>query len=299
MDPLAQCHYEVVLEHTFMKSQGDEFQKFFGRAMNLAFPGDFTQIRPWGNLGDNKCDGYLPSKRRFFQCYGPTHVSKNKALEKLNSDFNGALQHAPKFFDSWVLAHNFMNGRVPFWLAEKLNALGKEHKPLQVEHFGLIELRSIVFGLSNSDLVGLLGPPPTQQAMISLGFEDLKPILDHLQQRAGEADDPHPVSGEKLAFNELSKGVETLLRAGMTKAKVLQSYFARTQNKELATRVAAAFRHKYAELKSEGRSSLEIFEQLRSFAGGPYRTTSEAEVSCLAIVAYLFESCDIFERPLT
>jgi hypothetical protein len=65
--------------------------------MNLAYPSDFTQTKPWGVLGDEKCDGYLRSKRRFFQCYGPTNASKSTAPAKVDADFTGALPHAARF----------------------------------------------------------------------------------------------------------------------------------------------------------------------------------------------------------
>jgi hypothetical protein len=297
MDPLAQSHYEIKFELEFRKASSDAFQNLFGRVMNLAYPGDFTQTKPWGVLGDEKCDGYLRSQRRFFQCYGPTNATKSTALSKIDADFKGALRHAARFFDSWVLAHNFADGRIPTWLLVKLDSLKEDHRPLQLEHFGFVELRNVVFSLSNRDLIHLLGPAPTQQAMVSLGLRELQPILAHLQQSLPVEDEVRAVSGDKLNYNELPSSVETLLKAGMTKARILEKYFARTHNKEKGIRVAAAFRNEYSKLKSEGHGSVEIFDHLRSFAAGPYRITSEAEVGTLAIVAYLFEACDIFENP--
>lgn len=69
MDALAQAWFETRFELLFLKARGDDFQRLLGRAMSMAYPGDFVQTRPWGNLGDEKCDGYLRSQRRFFQCY--------------------------------------------------------------------------------------------------------------------------------------------------------------------------------------------------------------------------------------
>jgi hypothetical protein len=157
----------------------------------------------------------------------------------------------------------------------KLESLKEDHRPLQVEHFGFVELRKVVFSSSTRDLIHLLGPAPTQQAMVSLGLTELQPILGHLQQSAPEEDEVRPVSGDKLNYNELPNCVETLLKAGMTKARILEEYFSRTHNKEKGICVTAAFRNEYSKLKSEGRGSVEIFDHLRSFAAGPYRTISE------------------------
>lgn len=40
-----------------------------------------------------------------------------------------------------------------------------------------------------------------------------------------------------------------------------------------------------------------IFGKLQEFAGGSQRGDSGHEAAVLAVLAYLFEQCDIFERP--
>lgn len=298
MDTLAQSHFEIAFELEFRKARGDAFQEFFGRVMNMKYPGDFVQTRPWGALGDEKCDGYLPSQRRFYQCYAPNEFKKSETLRKLRADFDGALPHAKEFFDTWVFTHNSEDGRLPTWLVLKVEQLRQAHSPLGIEPLGFVELRIIVFSLSDLDLVALLGPPVTQRAMMSLGLRELKPILSHLEQQAPDTDaQVNPVPPDKLAYNALSPNVETLLKAGMTKASLVEKYFSRTVHKELGTKVAAAFRAEYQKLRKQPLDGPEIFNALWSFAIGPYRGTTSSEVASLAVLAYLFEACDIFETP--
>ena len=40
-----------------------------------------------------------------------------------------------------------------------------------------------------------------------------------------------------------------------------------------------------------------IFERMREFAQGDRRLDSAREAAMLAVIAYLFEQCEIFERP--
>ena len=298
MDPLARHHFELVFELEFRKARGDVFQIFFGRIMNMRYPGDFVQTRPWGKLGDEKCDGYLPSLRRFYQCYAPNEVRKPVTLKKLNDDFLGALPHAAEFFDAWVFTHNCEDGRMPAWLGLELQRLREEHSTIEVAQLGFVELRLVVFELDDGDLISLLGPPVTQRAMASLGLQELKPILAHLEQVAPQTDEsPRPVPPEKLAYNALPLSVEALLKAGMTKASLVNKYFNRTQNKELGDNIAASSKHEYERLRNENLSGVEIFDRLWTFASGPYRGQSGGEVAALAVLAYLFEACDIFETP--
>jgi hypothetical protein len=298
MDPLAQYHYEFVFALKFREARGDAFQQFVGRIFNMAYPGDFVQTRPWGRKGDEKCDGFLSSKKRLFACYAPNDLSENETLAKLRQDFDGALPFAGKFFDEWYFVHNAPDGRVPTWLVKEIERLRAEHPEIRIEMMGFEEMRAVVFGLSATDLVSLLGPQVTQRAMLSLGLEQLKPILAHLAAQAPPEDvEPTPVSPEKLAYNALPQSVNAMLTAGMTKARLLENYVARGRNKELGMQVATAFRKRYAELVASHADGLEIFNQLHEFAIGPFRPDTNTQVACLAVLAWLFEACDIFEHP--
>lgn len=298
MDALAQAWFETRFELLFLKSHGDEFQRLLGRIMSMAYPGDFVQTRPWGKLGDEKCDGYLRSQRRFFQCYAPNELKKNETVRKLNEDLEGALPHAQLFFDIWVFAHNGEAGRVPTWLVKEIERLGKAHPQVRIELCGFEEMRTLVIGLAETDLVALLGPPVTQRAMMSLGFSDLQPLLAYLgRQAAPEDEEARPVPADKLAHNALSVSVEVLLKAGMTKAGLVREYLARTINKELGMQVATGFRREYRNLADLRLDTIDIFDRLRQFAIGPCGADSNADVASLAVLAYLFEECDIFENP--
>jgi len=298
LDALAQHHYEAIFALRFREARGDAFQEFFGRILNLAYAGDFIQTRPWGRKGDEKCDGYLSSRRRLYACYAPNELSENETLAKLKTDFGGAIPAAGTFFDEWCFVHNAPDGRAPTWLVKEIDRLRKAHPTLRIETMGFEEIRSLVFGLSPSDLVSLLGPAPTQRAMLSLGLKQLQPILTHLAKHAPPEDvAPAPVSPRKLEYNALPSSVSALLTAGMAKAPLIENYVARGRNKELGIQVGAAFRKRYMELAQAELDGAEIFNRLHEFAIGPFRPDTENQVACLAVLAWLFESCDIFEHP--
>lgn len=71
MDRIQQLNYEKDFRIAFLESKGDGFQRLFERLMSKAHPNDFMACRPWGNVGDRKNDGYLPSARILFQSYAP------------------------------------------------------------------------------------------------------------------------------------------------------------------------------------------------------------------------------------
>ena len=57
------------------------------------YSGDFQRVRPWGRAGDRKNDGWLPSKRILFQVYAPNEMAASEAINKIEEDFHGALNH--------------------------------------------------------------------------------------------------------------------------------------------------------------------------------------------------------------
>src|SRR5580704_1274230 len=90
----------------FVESTGDSFQDLFSTIMEMRFPADFVRVRPWGNVGDRKNDGYLRSRRQLFQCYAPREMARAKCLNKISEDFAGALPHWRAHFDQWIFTHN-------------------------------------------------------------------------------------------------------------------------------------------------------------------------------------------------
>lgn len=110
MDSLRRAYYEMAFENAYLKKGGNGFQDFFSEIMEKCHPSDFQRVRPWGNIGDRKNDGYLRSGRTLFQVYAPNEMSANEAIAKIQEDFNGALPYWQQYFDKWVFVHNSKNG---------------------------------------------------------------------------------------------------------------------------------------------------------------------------------------------
>jgi len=108
---------------------------------------------------------------------------------------------------------------------------------------------------------------------------------------------PRPVSPEKLEYNQLSEDTGYFLRHGMIKSRVVRNYLDQHPDKELASRVTNAFRDEYGRLKQRESNADAIFYGLRAFAQGPFTQSTQTEGAVLAVLAYLFEECDIFENP--
>jgi hypothetical protein len=297
MDEFSRAYYEVVLELAFIKKKGNEFQDFFSDIMEKSHPGDFQRVRPWGSSGDRKNDGYLKSERNIFAVYAPNELKSSETIAKIEDDFNGALPFWEQHFNRWTFVHNSRQGLGPD-LLQKLLALEAANHQIQITNWGYEELRQKVFSLHDADIAALLGPSPSRTDLTKVGFEDLRDVLIAIGQQPPLADEEvRPVPADKLSANALSNNVKILLRTGMTKADLVKQFFDDWHDPTFGDRVAERFKREYTEAKMKHLAPDDIFSTLFAFAGGGERGTPTHEVTVLAVLAHLFEECDIFEQP--
>ena len=129
-------------------------------------------------------------------------------------------------------------------------------------------------------------------------LEDVKRLLDHIAiQREPLEADVRPVPAAKLQFNQLSGAAAILLTAGMTRAEIVKKYLRGLADQTRYDRVAAAFRKRYSELKAQGLPPDDIFVGLQKFVAGDDVPSPTHQAATLAVLAFFFEACEIFERP--
>jgi len=294
MDDVARGLYELEYKVAFLEKKGNAFQDFFSTIMEKRYPGDFIRVRPWGNVGDQKNDGYLKSERTLFQVYAPNELTAKQAIKKIDQDFNGALPYWKQHFHSWVFVHNSAQGLGPE-VTTKLLELDTAHKSIAVSCWGFEELRRKLFELAPAELASLFGPAPTRRDLLELGLGVLAPVLDHVAAMPAPPEpDLRPPPADKISRNMLSNHVATLLKAGMTRADLVRKYFRVQPGKQ--DEIAESFNRRYREVRSDGVSPDEVFVQLQRHAGGRALLSPGHQSAVLAILAFFFEECDIFER---
>lgn len=296
MDQLKHSFYELKFEVAFYEKGGNEFQDFFSKIMEKCHPGDFVRVRPWGNVGDRKNDGYLRSKRTLFQVYAPNDMTANEAIIKINEDFHGAIPYWQKYFDNWIFVHNSRKGLGPQITAILLE-LTTYHESVMVTSWGFEELRINVFSLNEVDLASLLGPAPSNKDMFDVRYANVQEVLSHIaKQEPSLLQDLRPVPSDKLKRNHLSTDVQNLLTAGMQKADLVRNFFDDHYNPLYGDEVAEAFRKEYNKYRTLQMNPDIIFRKLQEFTGGLERGTPTDQAAVLAVLAYFFEQCEIFER---
>jgi hypothetical protein len=297
LEELTTAYYETLFRLRYVESHGDAFQDFFSTIMEMRYPGDFVRVRPWGKLGDHKNDGYLASKRQLFQCYAPREMNMTNCKTKINQDFAEALPYWKDYFDQWIFTHNGTHGLAADVLKLLLD-LSAANAPVYAAQWGYGELRQEFKQLSETDIATLLGPAPGRKDVLDLRLEDVKRLLEHIAlQPEPLAADVRLVPADKLQYNQLSQAAGTLLKAGMSRSEVVKTYLRGIADQTRYDRVAAAFRLCYQDLKAEGRAPDDIFAGLQKFVAGDGVASPSHQAATLAILAFFFEACEIFERP--
>lgn len=151
---------EIVLEHLMrlqlIDSYGVKFEDIFCRLM-MKYNKDFIKIKPYGNIGDRKNDGYIKGTGEFFQVYGPEeNISSaiQAANKKIDEDFVKLKEHCDnghwECLKKWNFVYNDKGlGQSPI-LAQKAQEISENHNiPCRI--LGIDELVNIFEELPLSD----------------------------------------------------------------------------------------------------------------------------------------------------
>ncbi|ADO47976.1 hypothetical protein Entcl_1718 [[Enterobacter] lignolyticus SCF1] len=76
------------------ESDGVRFEDLFSKIMYYKSPG-FQQVKPHGNVGDRKNDGFIKDEGVYYQVYAPEDASNNvlTAVNKIKDDFQGLMEY--------------------------------------------------------------------------------------------------------------------------------------------------------------------------------------------------------------
>lgn len=287
--------FEMRFKLRIYEGTGDSYQDLFSSIMELSHPGDFMRMRPWGNIGDKKNDGYIRSQRHLYQVYAPNDINLNAraAVKKINDDFSGALPHWKIYFDKWTFAHNSFIGLGPHILETLLN-IEKNNSHITIGHFGPMELRSKLFNLQEEDIELVLGPAMMRPNQIT--FEEINQVLRQLDVTVPDPNSPvSEVPPGKLDANGLDENSRALVRFGMGFAPRVADFFdSFHSDPELGMRISNLLRYEYSRLKRGGNDPNAIYRKLFAFVN---KHQEASEAASYAILAYFFERCDIFEAP--
>ena len=288
--------WEIVFRLTCLESRGDAFQELFARIMERRDP-DFQRVRPWGNQGDRKNDGWSPARRTLFQCYAPSAFKASRLETKLIEDYEGAISHWEDYFNTWIFVHNDSEGLAPN-IAKRIAELNTRSPNVTCSVWGIHQLREEFALLNDADREALLGPALTQQDFQAVDASSLRGLIEKLgSAKPDPSAEILPVPPNKIKANALKPAQVDFLMMGSQRAPLVESYLSNAfVLPSEADSIAEAVADRYRRFRDDGRSASTTFDLMLAWiCGGGASSTTRA--SALAILAYFFERCHIFESP--
>ena len=293
--------WKICLRLQLRQTSGDAFRDFFSDLMEKIHGSDFVRVRPFGALGDKGCDGYLMSSGIVFQCYGAVNGDKSKVsylISKMGTDFIKSQNGLSDIMKEWQMVQNLVDG-LPVEAIQTLRNMGNDNPHLQFAFFGLERFENIIDNLTVTQQIELFGPAATNEDAQNLQVEELRSLIADLV-RAREDGDPtlksiEPVSEDKLNTNGLPVYWHHLISGGWRNAHLVSAYFAEHHDPLRGEHIAGMFRDRYDYLKSQQLDPASIMDSLYEYVTGIGTVPPARQVAAQALLAHLFESCDIFE----
>lgn len=297
---------QLILRDRILTSDGLAFENLFSSIMEKS-NSNFMQVRPYGNVGDRKNDGFDKITGEYYQVFAPLDIHNpatiTAAVSKLEDDFKG-------LYDYWndtypIKKYNFVvndkcNGAPP-QLHIKVGELKKEYPNVEFNIFTVAKLEDVLLGLGDAALFSVVGYIP--DLATQLDYSALTEVIEHLMNMQDSSICENllvvPDFEEKITFNRLSNRVATMLRNASYQVGGLEEYF-RCHSEFTKSEVQRKIVECYVNATKVIDNSLDNYSDLvfMKVLDDIYPNGSVSIRSAiLVLMAYYFESCDIFEKP--
>jgi hypothetical protein len=155
-DPITLNHW-LWFKYQCHESSPADFQRLFENVIKRSRP-EFMQIRPYGNIGDRKCDGLFHVDGTVFQVYSPDELKQAELQAKIEEDCEGAVAHWKAGLKNWVFVYNARRGLPPD-IPATLDKQKAKHPTLTIDHISSDKLWEMARGLTVQQRSEVLGAP--------------------------------------------------------------------------------------------------------------------------------------------
>jgi len=286
-----------LFQNKILKADGQAFEDIFTAIMNYA-EDDFRSIKPWGNIGDRKNDGYIKTKGVYYQVYAPEDIRKSytDAINKLKTDFDGLkLQWSP-IKDFYFVVNDKYKG-VNADCEQAIQSIKDKHNLNAAGFLTAKDMENILFKLDDDQILSISGNIPDPASIKMLDYSMLNEVVSHIMKLTLNKGDIAkvilPDVDKKIKFNNLSKPIACLLNNGFFQLHALNEYLANNSN-FLADSLRDKMNDIYTHEKSQCKGD-DLFWAIVNCASPKAETMYQTSV--IVIMSKYFETCDIFEEP--
>jgi len=301
----------ILFQICVYRSDGQAYEDLFTKIMGYAYR-DFVPMKPQGAIGDCKNDGYIPSTGHYYQVYAPEkpNDSVSNAVNKVRDDFDGLREYwhdkRPILAFSFVFNDKY-KGTFPTIEAVLLE-LKPKYSLRECGCFLAKHLEDTLFALADDQIFTVTGCIPDPADIKDIDYSILREVIKAIlaASKAIDATTVYeaPDFEKKIEFNGLSRGPASMLRVASYQSGHLEHYFARNSTfakqelRDAMNRLYSDARTQdfLDDVEHETRGDMIFCQILKEITPSNSRSAQDA---ALVVMAYFFESCDIFEDPLS
>jgi|WetSurMetagenome_2_1015567.scaffolds.fasta_scaffold15436_3 hypothetical protein len=296
----------IVFKNRLLSSNGQAYQDLFVNVM-VSANSDFEPVKPHGQQGDQKNDGFNKKTGQYYQVYAPeTLAAKEKAtLEKLESTISGLFsfwQPISPIKEFYYVINDRYAGVYPS-IHQELALIQKNHK-IVTGTFLCKDIEEVFLNLSDEKIIEIIGgflPSPSniQDIDISILSEIISYLLNFSPKPIDENFPENPDFERKIEFNKLSKSYGRLLNAAFYQDYIINEYFSlNSQFTKHDLKLVFSDFYNQGQLKHseiiENKPDL-IFQFI--WEKSCPTNNNAVKNAVLVLMSHYFESCDIFEEP--
>lgn len=288
----------ILFQNKINRANGQKFEDIFTSIMNYAEQG-FQQIKPWGNIGDRKNDGYIKSKGVYFQVFAPEEIGKSYVdiVDKIETDFSGLIKQWSPIEEFYFVVNDKYLG-VNADCEKKIQQIREDNNLDKTGFYTAKDLENLLFGLLDDQIFSIAGFLPDPIQLQTMDYSILNEVIEFVMKSSLSVimNDQIivPDWDEKIKFNGLSNVSASYLGNGYLQIGVLEKYL-KNNGKFLSTELQKKFYQMYVTEKNKGKLGDDLFWGVVNEASPKDELMYQAAV--IVLMAKYFESCDIFEAP--
>lgn len=288
------------------QSEGKVFEDLFKNIM-VIHDNNFEPIKPHGNYGDRKNDGFNKISGTYYQVYAPEDIRKKytqvDAIKKAEIDFIKLIQNWDKVYkirDYKFVINDKYKGVYPK-VHKVLEKIGSQHS-ITSGTWLTKDLEQVFLEFDEEKMMRIIGLIPSSSTIDIVNFSTLTDVINYLiknsQPYKYDGSLANPKFENKITFNNLGSFPAHLLNIGNYQASAIDSFFSKNSD-DVKQQLSKIFNDYYIDAEkiipeSIEKSDLEFFYILNKACPEISKSVQDAVI---VLMSYYFESCDIFKEP--
>jgi len=304
MDRNTRYIVRLIFQNKIYSCDGAAFEVFFTQIMQCHNT-NFRQVKPQGQYGDRKNDGFDSTTGTYYQVYAPENIQtkEKETIEKLVADFNGLYSYwqniTPISFFYYVVNDKYKGAYASLY--EELQKIRTQYPAITVDSFLSKNLEDTFMSLDENSQTDIIGVIPTPDN-IDVEYGVMKDVVDYLLKvktnPQKEIIPMNPDFGQKITFNNLSENVATYLNYHRINEYAISDFFELNSDfakSELRDVFNGLYNEALAIIPDMEDKNDKVFFYIYEKAYPIHSIAIDSAI--FTLMAYYFEYCDIFEVP--